>query len=103
MGPLRLEVMDSAARAGVSIKDIPSYIPPSQLGAQARKPTKNQRYQIRMSTILQGMVCTYDIVLVLMQMKYKDHDFLTLEDVVNEPYVLVVTIGGGTRKQIPHH
>ena len=44
MGPSNLEVMDYAARIGVSIKDIPSYIPPSCSGVQDRKPTNNQRY-----------------------------------------------------------
>ena len=66
MGPLRSEVMDSDARSGVSIKDIPGYIPLSWPGVQAKNPTKNQRYHIRMSMIPQGMVCTSDLVPTLM-------------------------------------
>ena len=65
-GPSSLEVMDFGATAGVSIKDIPGYIPPSGPSAQAKKPTKNQRYHIRMLAIPQGMLCISDIVPTLM-------------------------------------
>ena len=40
------------------------------------------------------MVCTTDIVPALMQMKYDDHEFLALEDVMKEPYVSMVEVGG---------
>ena len=38
--------MDSPTKVGVSIKYIPSYIPPIRSGVQARKPMKNQRQTI---------------------------------------------------------
>ena len=70
--------MESTPHEGVSAKDIPGYIPPYRHGVQPRKLTKNQKYQVKMSTIPQGMVCTTDIVPVLIQMKYVDHDLLAL-------------------------
>ena len=80
------EVMDSASREGVSIKDIPIYIPPSWHGAQAKNPTKNQRYHIRILAIPQGMVCTSDIVHTLMQLRCEEHNLIELEDVKKELY-----------------
>ena len=68
MGKSSPEFMDYAARAMMSIKDIPGYVPPSRPGAQAKKSTKNHRYQIRMSEISQGMVCNYHIVSTWMQL-----------------------------------
>ena len=41
------------------------------------------------------MVCTADIVLALMKMKYKDHDLLLLRDVENDPYELFPSVVGG--------
>ena len=35
-------------------------------------------------------------------MKYKYHDFLTLEDVANEPYMPMVVVGRGMIKHTPH-
>ena len=61
MGPSSPEFMDYASRETVSIKDIPGYVPPSWPGVQTKKPMKNQRYQIKMSKIPQGMVCTSNI------------------------------------------
>ena len=66
MGTLIPEFMDSITREGVSINDIPGYIPPSQPRAHARKPTKNQRYPIKMPTIPERMVYTFNIVPALM-------------------------------------
>ena len=102
MGPLSPEVMDSTVRVGVSIKDIPSYIPPSQPDARSRKPTKNQRYQISMPSIPQGKVCTFDIVPTLMQLRYEDHDLLSLEDVTKDPYLPMVSVECALIEQIPH-
>ena len=53
-----------------------------------------------MSEIPQGIVCTTDIVPVLMQMKYDDHDLLALKDVMKQPYVLMVAGGYGPIKHI---
>ena len=53
--------------------------------------------------IPQGMVCTFDIVPVMMRMKYKDHDLLTLEDVAHEPYMPMVAVGGGPIAHISHN
>ena len=86
MGPSSPRVVESIAREGVSIKDIPIYIPPSWHGAQAKNPTKNQRYHIRILEIPQGMVCTSDIVHTLMQLRYEEHNLLELEDVKKELY-----------------
>ena len=55
---------------------------------------KNQRYQIRMTTIPLEMVCNFDIVLALMQLRYEDHDLLALEDVMKEPYRPIVSVEG---------
>ena len=47
------------------------------------------------------MVCTTDIVPVLMQMKYDDHELLALEDITKEPYVPMVAVGGIPIERIP--
>ena len=46
------------------------------------------------------MVCTTDIVLSLMRMKYEDHDLLALEDVIKDPYVQKLVVGGGPIERI---
>ena len=51
---------------------------------------------MNMPVIPQGMACTIDIVPMLMQMKYEDHDLIALEDVVHEPYVPMVAVEGGS-------
>ena len=86
----------------MSVNDIPGHISLSQSGVKAKKPTKNQKYQIRMSVIPQGMVCTSNIMSALMQMKYKEHEFLTLEDVAKKPYVLMIAVGGVLIERISH-
>ena len=48
------------------------------------------------------MVCTTGIVLALMKMKYKDHDFLLLRDVENKPYESLPLVAGGPIVHIPH-
>ena len=93
--------MDFVARAGVSIKDILGYIPPSHPGVQDKKPKKNQRYQIRISMIPQGMVCTSDIVPALMKIEYEYHDLLAFKDVMKEPYLPIVSIEGASIERIP--
>ena len=55
-GPSSYIVVESAAHVGVSTEDILGYIPPCRPGAQPRNLTKNQKYQVRMSMIPQGMV-----------------------------------------------
>ena len=47
------------------------------------------------------MVYTMDIAPALMQMKYGDHDFLALDDVMKEPYVMMVEVRGGPIERIP--
>ena len=54
-----------------------------------------------MPPLLQGMVCTTNIVLALMKMKYKDHDLLLLRDVVNELYDSLPSITGRPIVHIP--
>ena len=87
-------VMEYAIKTCVFVKYILGYVPPSRPGAQAKKPTKNQRYHIWMSGVPHGIVCTSDIVPALMQMKYEYHDLLALEDVTKESYLSVVSVEG---------
>ena len=57
---------------------------------------KNQEYQVKIPAIPQGMVCTVDIVPMLMHMKYEDHDMLVLKEITVDPYVWMVVVEGGS-------
>ena len=70
-------------------------------GAQPQRLTNNQKYQPKMSLLPQGMVCTTDIVPVLMQMKHDDHDFLAWEDVAKDLYVCIIVVEGNQIECIP--
>ena len=100
-GPSTLGAMESSARIGVSIADIPGYVPPTRPVANPRKMTKNQKYPMKMPTIPQGMACTMDIVPALMGMKYDDHDMLAYTEITKGPYVPMVAIGGDSILRIP--
>ena len=93
--PMSSGVVESIAQRGVTVKDIPGYIPPIQPSAQPWRLTKNQKYQLNMSTLPQGMICTTYIMSALMQMKYEDHEFLAWEDVAKDPFVSMVAVEGG--------
>jgi len=101
MGPLSLGVLESASHTRVSVMDILGYISPKRPDANPRNRPKNQKYQVRMSVIPQGMVCATDTVLSLMRKKYEDHELISLEDVMKDPYVLMVAVGGDQLEGIP--
>ena len=54
-----------------------------------------------MPMILQGVVCTVEIVHAPMQMKYDDHDMLTSTKIMKDPYEPMVATGGGPILHIP--
>ena len=82
------------------MKDIPGYIPPSHPSAKAQKPMKNQKYQIKISSIPQGMICTMDILYVLMQLKYEYHNLISIEDIAKDPYVSMIVVKKGPIEHI---
>ena len=92
MSPSSSGVVESKACARVSTEDIHGYIPPCRPGAHPRKLTKNNKYQVNIPMIPQGMVCTTRIVPVLMHRKYYDHDMSRLKDIMVDPYVLMVVV-----------
>ena len=47
------------------------------------------------------MVYTMDIVPVLMQMKYDDHEMLVLTEITKGPYEPMVVVGGNPIVRIP--
>ena len=49
------------------------------------------------------MVCTFDIIPALMQLKYEYHNLISLEDVANEPYVSMVGVGRVPIEHISKH
>ena len=69
------------ARTGVSIVDIPIYVPLCRPNAKRWKSMKNQRYMFKMLVIPQGMICTMDIVPSITRMKYDDHYLLALIEI----------------------
>ena len=93
--------MESSSHVGVSVANIPAYVPPTRPIANPRKMTKNQKYPVKMPTIPQVMACTTDIVPVLMGMKYDDHDMLASTEITKGPYVPMVAVGGGPILLIP--
>ena len=50
MGPSTSSVEDSSSQIGVSMVDIPGYVPPCRPDVKPRNPMKNQRYPVRMPT-----------------------------------------------------
>ena len=48
------------------------------------------------------MKCSVDIILVLIRLKFDDHDLLLLKDVQDDPYESVTTAIGGPVQGIPN-
>ena len=54
--------MVSLTPRGMSINDILGYVAPTQPGAKPQKLTKNQKYQLKVSSLPEGMQCIVDII-----------------------------------------
>ena len=79
--PSSLGAVDSMKPRGISIHDILGYVTPTHPRAKPRKPTKNQKYPLKLPPLPEGMIFSVDIIPALIKLKFEDHDFLLLKDV----------------------
>ena len=89
------------APRGVFVNCILGYVAPMRPGEKLRQPTKSQKYPLKLSSLLKGMMCLVDIIPSLIRLKFEDHDLLLLKDVWDEPYKSVLMVPGAPIQWIP--
>ena len=72
---------------GVTVNDIPRYVPPRNFDALLVKLSKNQQYPIKIPAMPKWVHVTMNIAPKLMKMTYIDHGILEYPEWALEPYV----------------